>query len=198
MRSVAFPLSLLLAGCLFAQDELPVDPDQPLEIEPPLLIQQAPDGKQTSATQEAVTEPDFDRIAVALEAARKSAAAGDRLYQRGIIAKLDAERRVLKVVRLESDLANAKLDGAKQAAVTAQAQFDAKQISQSELEAAQSASVAATSDAAAATARWEKAQLDAALLNLTRQKKLFALGSGRKSEVTRAEEKVTELQQKKN
>ena len=47
-----------------------------------------------------------------------------------------------------------------------------------------------------ATAKKEKAELDAAMLNLQRQKKLLAMGSGRKAEVNRAQEKVSALQQK--
>jgi hypothetical protein len=58
--------------------------------------------------------------------------------------------------------------------------------------------VAATNAAQSAAARRDRAELDAALLNLSRQKKLLALGSGRKSEVSRAEEKVAALQQQKN
>jgi hypothetical protein len=56
----------------------------------------------------------------------------------------------------------------------------------------------ATSAAQSAEAKRDRAELDAALLNLSRQKKLLALGSGRKSEVSRAEEKVAALQQQKN
>ena len=53
---------------------------------------------------------------------------------------------------------------------------------------------AAANIAQAAKERRERAELDAALLNLRRQKKLLVLGSGRKSEVSRAEEKVAALQ----
>jgi hypothetical protein len=115
-----------------------------------------------------------------------------------VIAKVEAENRVLKVVRLEADLANARLEVAKQNVASQQTRFDAAEIPQGELELAKSALVVATNEAAAATARREKAELDAALLNLGRQKKLLALGSGRKSEVSRAEEKVAALQQQKN
>jgi multidrug resistance efflux pump len=51
-------------------------------------------------------------------------------------------------------------------------------------------------EAESATAKKEKAELDAAMLNLQRQKKLLVMGSGRKSEVSRAQEKVSALQQK--
>ena len=197
-RSVALPLCLFLATSLLAEDELPADPDQPLEIEPPLLIQEIPNRNETPAATEPAPALDPDRIQIALESARKSAASGERLYRIGVLAKVEAENRALKVVRLETDLANAKLELAKQNVASQQVRFDAHEISQSELESAKSALVTATNDAAAATARREKAELDAALLNLSRQKKLLARGSGRKSEVSRAEERVSTLLQQKN
>ena len=43
-----------------------------------------------------------------------------------------------------------------------------------------------------------QAELNAAELNLRRQQKLLALGSGRKSEVARAEQKLAELKASKN
>ena len=43
-----------------------------------------------------------------------------------------------------------------------------------------------------------RAELEAALRNLQRQKKLLALGSARKSDVNRAEEKLAELQRPAN
>ena len=193
MRSFAFPLSFFLAASLMAEDELPTDPAEPLEIEPPLLIQEIPGRDRVHSTAEAAPELDPERIQIALENAKKSAASGERLCRSGVIAKLEAENRVLKVVRLESDLANAKLEVARQIVAAQQSRFDAREISQGELETVKSALVAATNEAVSAAARRQKAELDAALLNLSRQKKLLALGSGRKSEVTRAEEKVAAL-----
>jgi len=193
MRSFAFPLSFFLAASLMAEDELPTDPAEPLEIEPPLLIQEIPSRDRVHSTSEVASELDPERIQIALENAKKSAASGERLFRSGVIAKLEAENRALKVVRLESDLANARLEVARQIVATQQSRFDAREISQSELETIKSALVAATNEAVSATARRQEAELDAALLNLSRQKKLLALGSGRKSEVTRAEEKVAAL-----
>jgi hypothetical protein len=198
MRLLAFPLSVFLAASLLAEDELPTDPGEPLDIEPPLLIQEIPSRDQARSTSEVSPELDPERIQIALENAKKSAASGERLCRSGVIARVEAENRVLKVVRLESDLANARLEVAKQIAATQQTRFEAKEIPQSELEIVKSALVAATDEAASAAARREKAELDAALMNLSRQKKLLALGSGRKSEVSRAEEKVATLQQQKN
>jgi hypothetical protein len=198
MRLLAFPLGIFLAASLLAEDELPTDPGEPLDIEPPLLIQEIPNRGPMQSTPEVAPDLDPERIQIALEKAKKTAAAGERLYRSGVIAKVDAENRALKVVRLEADLANARLEAAKQNVASQQSRFDAAEIPQSELKLAKSALVAATNEAASATAQREKAELDAALLNLRRQKKLLAVGSGRKSEVSRAEEKVAALQQQKN
>jgi hypothetical protein len=95
-------------------------------------------------------------------------------------------------------LAEARLELAKQTVASQQTRFDAGEISKSEMEIAKTTLVAATNAAQSAAARHDRAELDAALLNLSRQKKLLALGSGRRSEVSRAEEKVAALQQQKN
>jgi hypothetical protein len=196
---LAFLLIIFSAASLLAQEELPQNPSEPLDIEPPLLIQETPGRSPVPASSPGIAaELDPDRIQIALEKAKKNAASGERLYRSGVISKVEAENRVLKVVRLEADLANARLEVAKQNLASQESRSDAAQISPVELAAAKSTLVAATEEAAAATARREKAELDAALLNLQRQKKLLALGSGRKSEVSRAEEKVAALQQQKN
>ncbi len=198
MRLLAFSLIIFLATSLLAEEVLPKDPSEPLDIEPPLLIQEIPGRGPVQSTPGVAPELDPERIQIALEKAKKSAAAGERLFRSGVIAKVEAENRALKVVRLEADLANARLEVAKQNVASQQSRFDAAKIPQSELEMTKSALVAAANEAASATAQREKAELDEALLNLRRQKKLLAVGSGRKSEVNRAEEKVAALQQQKN
>lgn len=198
VRRFAFLLGGFLAASLLAEEELPQDPSEPLDIEPPLLIQEIPNRGPVQSTPGIAADFDPERVQVALEKAKKSATAGERLFRSGVIAKVDAENRVLKVVRLEAELANARLEVARQNVVAQQLRFDAAEIPQSELEIAQSALVVAANEAASAATRREKAELDAARLNLSRQKKLLALGSGRKSEVSRAEEKVAALQQQQN
>lgn len=198
MRLLAFPLGIFLAASLMAEDDLPKDPVESLDIEPPLLIQEIPNRDPLPSTPDVTPEPDLERIQIALEKAKKSAATGERLYKSGVIAKIEAENRSLKVIRLETELAEAQLDLAKQTVASQQSQFDAGEISQGEMEIAKTALLAATKAAQTAAARRDRAELDAALLNLSRQKKLLALGSGRKSEVSRAEEKVAALQQQKN
>jgi multidrug resistance efflux pump len=198
MRSFAFPLGLFLAASLLAEDQLPTDPDESFDIEPPLLIQEIPSRAPVQSSPAVETELDPERIQLALEKAKKSAAGGERLYKSGVISKVEAENRSLKVIRLEAQLAQAQLEHATQNVASQQSRFDAGEISQSELESAKTALVAATNAAQAATTQRDRAELDAALLNLSRQKKLLALGSGRKSEVSRAEEKVAALRQIKN
>src|SRR5436190_9265519 len=198
MRFLAFSLSLFLAASLLAEEELPQDPGEPLEIEPPLLIQEMPNRAPVESTAAAAPQLGPEQIALALEKAKKSAASGERLFRSGIIAKVEAEHRAMKVVRLESDLAKARVQVAQENLVEQQSRFDAAEIPQSELENAKAALDEVTNAAAVAAAQQEKAELEAALLNLHRQKKLLAMGSGRKSEVSRAEEKVAALQQQKN
>ena len=197
MRLLAFSFGIFLAASLLAEDDLPTDPE-PLDIEPPLLIQEIPSRGPEQATPDVAADLDPEQIQASLEKAKKSSASGERLYRSGVIAKVEAENRALKVVRLASDLANARLEVAKQNLASQQSLFDAKEIQQSELEMARSALAIATDEAASAVAAREKAELEAAILNLRRQKKLLAVGSGRKSEVSRAEEKVATLQQPKD
>jgi hypothetical protein len=180
-----------------AEEELPKDPE-PMDIEPPLLIQEAPNRNIVHNAPVASGQKDLDpeRIRLALEKARKSAASGERLYKSGIIAKVDAENRALKVIRLEADLAAAELELARQNIEVQQVRLDAGEISSEEFDGAKSLLADATKEAETAAAKKEQAELDAAMLNLRRQQKLLAMGSGRKSEVNRAQEKVSALQQK--
>jgi hypothetical protein len=198
-RLVTLSFLVLFAAILPAQEEqLPKDPSEPLDIEPPLLIQEAPNRNivNTTPSLEQKSQTDPDQIAASLEKARRSAAAGERFFKAGIIAKVDSERRALKVVRLEADLAEAKLELAKQNVAAQEARAEAGEIPPTEVESARSLVVSAMKESEAAAAKKEKAELDAAMLNLQRQQKLLAMGSGRKSEVNRAREKVSALQQK--
>ena len=199
MRWMALPLVLVFAAALPAQEELPKDPEQSMDIEPPLLIQETPNQNVVYTRPDGAEQkpaPDVDHLTASLEKARKSAVSGERLYKGGIIAKVDAENRALKAIRLEAELAQAKLELAKQDVAGEQARLEAGEISESDAEAARSAELAAAKEAEVAIAKKDKAELDAAVLNLQRQKKLLAMGSGRKSEVNRAQEKVSALQQK--
>ena len=196
LRLVALAFVLILAATVRAEEELPKDPSEPMDIEPPLLIQEAPNRNVVYTRPDAAqpVQGDPDQIAIALEKAKKNAASGERLYRSGVIAKVEAENRALKVIRLEADLAAAQFEAAKQALAAEETRVEAGEITTEQLEGAQRAVAAASREAEAAAARKKQADLDAAQTNLRRQQKLLAMGSGRKSEVNRAQEKVAALQ----
>ncbi|MDQ6765465.1 MAG: hypothetical protein M3Z22_05110 [Verrucomicrobiota bacterium] len=179
--SVFLPVAFVALN-LFAADELPLpDPNEPMEIEPPLLIgNRAADGSivVNKSAAEVPGEVDIAKLEADLARAQKSAVTGERLFRGGIIAKVEAEERALKVIRFEAKLTEARLR-------------ESKRHANGEItEGVVSAEAAA---AHAAEAR-RHAELEAALRNLQRQQKLLALGSGRKADVNRAEQKLVELQ----
>ena len=174
---------IVAAGPAFAleEPELPGQSDSlPSDIEPPLLSQNlASDDSTLDPRSTSAIENDLAR-------ARKRAASADRLFRAGIIAKVEAEQRVLRVVQLEAMLAEARLEEARKAAAET-----GKPGNESE--------IAGIAEAARiATERCHRAEIEAALRNLQRQKKLLALGSAHKSDVNRAEEKLAELQRPAN
>ena len=194
MRFLAIGAFATIAA--FAADELPKEvPSDALDIEPPLLIKEGPAGQ--SATSPA-PEINVQALEMQLERAKKSAAGADRLYKIGALAKVEAEQRALKVVRLQSDLERARLTQAKEETAKQQSQFKAGEISKVELEAAESAVMQALTTAQQASAKKDNAELEAAVLNLHRQEKLLAVGSGRKSAVNRAQDKIAALKRHKS
>ena len=199
LRLLACSLCIFLATVALAEDELPRDPETSVEVEPPLLIQEQRITRGLRGGSESAQERESDpeRIETALEKAKKSAAAGERLFRSGLIAKVEAENRVLEVVRLQADLANAQLERATAGVASLQARLKAGNITPAELERGKSALAQARAAAQAAFSDRDRVEMGAALLNLQRQKKLLALGSGRKSEVNRAAEKVADLQKPK-
>ncbi|MEP6809597.1 MAG: hypothetical protein ABI992_05090 [Chthoniobacterales bacterium] len=178
---------------LRAEEDLPLPDNGPaLEIEPPLLIERrSPDGTpDVPAPPEAV---DVAKIETDLARAKRNAAAGERMYHAGIIAKVDSEERVLKVVRLEAKLAEAKLAAAKTKLDEQQQQSQVVEI-EAQQRAVKSQVEEATRSAAEAANEQHRAEVESAVRNLARQKKLLALGSGRKSDVSRAAKKLAEVQ----
>ncbi len=183
---------------LRAQEEMLPLPDegQALEIEPALLI----------PSRNALGEPDLpalpDRADVAkletdLARARKNAASGERMFRAGIIAKVESEERILKVVRLEAKLAEARLAAARSHLSEQKAETQVVQI-EAQLRSGENQVAEATQAAAEAAEQQQRAEVEAAVRNLARQKKLLALGSGRRADVNRAEKKLAEVRQTEN
>ena len=141
------------------------------------------------------TEMQPERLQTLLERAKESAASGERLWRSGVIAKVQAEERLLKVVRLEADLAIAQLERAKADDKLRHPRAESITSQSTELD----QTVAAASETARnAIARRDRAERESAETNLRRQQKLMALGSARKADVDRAAEKLARLVQTTN
>jgi hypothetical protein len=184
-------VAFVTAATAFAQEP------ESFDVEPPLLI---PDrGAATQKAESADTNPqDVDLVTLveAFERAKRNAAGAKHLYRIGVISQVEVEQRALRVVRLEADLANARLEKAKeragaQSSVVVNGKAADDQRTKAEL--------AQLSQAAqAATAKRERTELDVAEANLHRQQELLAVGSAHKSDVARAEQKLAELKAQKN
>ena len=183
-------LLLLPLGSLRAQES--PNADESFEVEPPWLVQ--PNDDKKSANEKPEAPPDAAKLTQQLEQAKKSSASVERLVKIGALAKIDGEQRALRVIRLESELARAQVVAAQAEVASQQTRNAAGQTSTADLDAATATLTAASAAAQAAEERYRKAQLDAAALNLHRQQRLFAVGAARKSDVTRAEEKLATLQ----
>jgi hypothetical protein len=186
-------LNIIAAFALFASaeaaDDLPLKaPGPATELDLSLLPKFAgvPDLPAVSVV----------RIEAALERAKKSAASGERMFRAGIIAKVDAEKRALKVVQLTADLAAARSEAARLELDARREEFGAGKASQQQFDAAQASADAADEAAAAAAATRARAELADAEINLGRQRRLLAAGAGSKALVARAQSKLAALKNK--
>jgi multidrug resistance efflux pump len=188
-RIFVLPVTLVaLAMAVCAADQSAENksevPDS-FDVEPPILKQNLSD--------EPLPNGDLARLEKQLERAKQNAAGAERLYKIGVLAKMEVEQRLLKVIRFESNLADARVARAKEELAEKESQLATGEITRDELESIKTALAQLTEAAQAATARREHAELEAAEANLRRQQKLLKLGVGQKSDVTHAEEKLAEL-----
>jgi hypothetical protein len=193
-RIFALPVTLLaLAMAVWAADQSAEnkseEPDS-FDVEPPILKQNLSD--------EPLPNGDMARLEKQLERAKQNAAGAERLYKIGVLAKMEVEQRLLKVIRCESDLANARVVHAKEELAEKESQLAIGEITRDELESMKTALAQLREAAQVAAAKRERAELEAAEANLRRQQKLLKLGIGQKSDVTRAEEKLAELKTPKD
>src|SRR4029453_1767207 len=169
------------------------EPDS-FDIEPPILK-----GNLSGEPLPGTTAPDSDivRMEKQLERAKRNAASAERLCKIGVLSKMEVEHRFLRVVRCESDLANARFAEAKEQVAGQDPKVGAAENAKDNLEAAKIALAQLTEAAQIAAEKRERAELDFAEANLRRQQKLLRLGSAQKSDVTRAEQKLAELKAQK-
>jgi len=160
------------------------EPDS-FDVEPPILKQNLSD--------EPLPNGDLARLGKQLERARQNATGAERLYKIGVLAKMEVEQRLLKVVRCESDLANARVARAKEELIEKESQLATGEITRDEMAAVKTALAQLTEAAQVAAAKRERGELEAAEANVRRQQKLLKLGIAQKSDVTDAQEKLAQV-----
>ncbi len=198
-RAVALPVAIFAVSMLArAADPSPQSkPDEPdaLDIEPAILKQNISNDLSSSAP---APDRDAARLEKKLEHAKQSAAGAERLCKIGVLAKVEVEQRLLRVVQCEGDLANARLSLCKGDVAALEARVASGEDAKDELAKAKATSAELGEAAQISTAKRERAELEFAETNLRRQQKLLKLGIAQKSDVARAEEKLAELKAPKN
>src|SRR6266536_5321169 len=199
LRDVAL-LAVIAATAAFAQNDGAKQEPDSFDIEPPLLIPNRDDASlpEAKSSESKAQDVDLAKRENDFERAKRNAVDAERLCKIGAISKLEAEQRALRVVRLESDLANARLERAKEQAAALQSRVASGEAVGDELKGAKTELARLTQAAQTAAAKRERAEIEAAETNLHRQQKLLVLGSARKSDVGRAEQKLAELKAQKN
>jgi hypothetical protein len=196
-RALAFLLSASITISAFAQDASPNESLESFDIEPPSLI---PNRTNDQPLGDAAAPGDVDlaKLEKNFARAKRAAESAERFCKIGALSKLEAEQRSLRVVRLECDLENARLAQAQIELDEQRPRVDAGEISKAQLVDLEAAVTRATEAVQTAAAKRESAELAAAEANVQRQRKLVALGSARKSDVARAEEKLAQVREPKN
>jgi multidrug resistance efflux pump len=199
IRAVALPVPLVAAAIM----AIAADPsarnksDEPeaFDVEPPILKQNLSDAPLPEA---GTPDAEVARLEKQLERAKKNADDAERLYKIGVLAKVEVEQRLLRVVRTEADLANARVAQGKEKVAEEESRVASGENTKHELDAAKATLAQLAQAAEVAAAKRERAELDAAETNVRRQQKLLKLGSANKSDVDHAEEKLAELRAPKN
>jgi|ERR1700730_8761228 hypothetical protein len=181
---------------LFAQQSTN-EPDS-FDIEPPLLIPNRGDEPLPDAKAAPGQGVDLAKLEKELDRAKRNTAGLDRLLKIGALSKLEVEQRWLRVVHLEFDLANARLVTAKEKMLEKDTQLSTGQVAKTDITPAENNLALAIEAAHAASAKREQADIAAAEANVHRQQKLLTLGSARKRDVERAEQKLAELRAGRN
>jgi multidrug resistance efflux pump len=161
------------------------------DIEPPIL-------KQNLSNEPLSSEAEVARLEKQFQLAKQIAASAARLYKIGVLSKAEMEQRLLKVIQCECNLAIARLAFCEEQIAALQSLVASGENAKDELAQARADLAQLTEAAEIASAKRERAELEAAELNLRRQQKLLKLGVARESDVTRAEEKLAELRSQKN
>ena len=159
-----------------------------LDFEPKLML----DGPKVSTMTSPTPSPEeaVARLEKALREAEERAVDAEELAQEGILSKVEAEERALRVIEVTKQLDDARLAAAALKADAVRKSFAAKQAGQVDLDAANAELKAAREAAGRSTEECAKAELGAAQLDLKRKRKLYEEGVDSLHEVQAAEDRV--------
>ncbi|PYJ34014.1 MAG: hypothetical protein DME79_04995 [Verrucomicrobia bacterium] len=191
--AVALLGTVLLAVAADESQQSKSDEPGEFDIEPPILKQNL-----SNEPSKASPEAEVARLEKQFQLAKQIAAPAARLYKIGVLSKGEMEQRLLKVIQCECNLAIARLAFCEEQIAALQSLVASGENAKDELAQARADLTQLTEAAEIASAKRERAELEAAELNLRRQQKLLKLGVARESDVTRAEEKLAELRSQKN
>jgi multidrug resistance efflux pump len=163
-------------------------------VEPPILKQNLSNDRSAPEAPGAAVA----RLEKNLEAAKGDTKGVERLCKNGVLSKVEMEQRLLKVIQCEAELASARLAEAKGKVAELESGVASDESAKDQLASAKAALKQLSEAAEAATAKCERAELEAAEANVRRQQQLLKLGVAGKSDVDRAEEKLAELKAQKN
>ena len=196
IRAIALPVMFLTSAMIALAADQSSNSDEPgeFDVEPPILKQNLSDELAEAGT----PDGDVARCEKKLERAKRNAAGAERLWKIGVLAKVEVEQRALKVIKCETELASARVAQAKETVAQQESRVASGETTKQELEVAKTALAQLIEAEQKAVAKRESAELEFAEANLRRQQRLLKLGSAHKSDVTNAEEKLTELKAPKN
>src|ERR1700720_2803738 len=164
-RVLTLPVAVVATAmaALAADEPPPDDSDVSFDVEPPLLIPNRSDERSPpSAAATLAQDVDLARLEKDFQRAKRSAAGVERFCKIGALSKVEAEQRALRAIRLESDLANARLVRAKEELLQKEKQLAAGEISKEDLAQTESAVALAIKTAHAVAAKRERAEPAAA------------------------------------
>src|SRR6266496_2635258 len=108
-RVLVLQVALLAVANMALAADHSSNSDEPgeFDIEPPIL-------KQNLSNEPLSSEAEVARLEKQFQLAKQIAASAARLYKIGVLAKVEVEQRLLRVVRTESDLASARVTQVKE------------------------------------------------------------------------------------
>ena len=193
--AVALLGTVLLAVAADESQQSKSDEPGEFDIEPPILKQNLSNEPLSS---KASPEAEVARLEKQFQLAKQIAASAARLYKIVVLSKAEMEQRLLKFIQCECNLAIARLAFCEEQMAALESLVASGENAKDELAQARADLAQLTEAAGISSAKRERAELEAAELNLRRQQKLLKLGVARESDVTRAEEKLAELRSQKN